>query len=181
MFHQLRHPSLWETQPQTTLKIQMLGTRMESKPRISLLSLGFVTKPSSLTDPRTPQRGRFYYQNTNFNLQEFPKFPIGGRLSLFAHHWGELTTIGGCWVLEIVNQGLLIEFSRQPSISTKIIETHLPMGEKSDFLGYRNSKPAVKESNRDSSCFSEISNRGILRQSLFSSKTLRRLPDDTKS
>ena len=48
-------------------------------------------------------------------------------------------------------------------------------------FGYRNSKPAVKESNRDSSCFTEISNRGILQQSLFSSKTLRRLPDDTKS
>ena len=85
-----------------------------------------------MTDPRTPQGDVFDYQNTNFNLQEFPKFPVGGRLSLFAHHWGELTQ--DRWVLEIVNQGLLIEFARQPPTSTKIIETHLPMGEKSDFL-----------------------------------------------
>jgi hypothetical protein len=58
--------------------------------------------------------------------------PVGGRLSLFANCWAEITQ--DQWVLEVVNQGLLIEFAVRPPVSTEIVETQIPQGPESEFL-----------------------------------------------
>ena len=83
-------------------------------------------------------------------------------------------------MLVLVNQGLSIEFSRQPPSSTNVIETLLK-GEKSNFLGMEIQNLLSKRAIEIVQCSQKSQTTRFYSKGFSSAKTLRRLLYDLES